>query len=70
MLLLWRGLQRRDARLSASRMDFGDIQRGRGARFRVGGTVSKVLMIWNFTSNLLIYLAGGSLIGNDLLTWR
>ena len=51
-------------------MDLGDIQRGRGRRFRVRGTSSKFLMVWNFTSTPLSSVAGGSLSRNALLTQR
>ena len=60
-LRLWRGLWRRDAHLLISRMDLGDIQRGRGGRFRVGGTGSRVLRVWNLESTLMSSTAGGGI---------
>ena len=36
---LWQGFRRKAARLSISRIKYGDIQRGRGGRFSLGGPV-------------------------------
>ena len=44
-LRLWQGLHRRAVHISIVRMDLVDIHRGRGGRFRVGGTGSKFLMV-------------------------
>ena len=69
--LLWIGLWRRDARLSMICMYLGDIQRGQRGRFRMGGTGSKVLMVWNLAYNPLSYASGvGGLSRNPLLPWR
>ena len=45
MLRLWQWLRRMAARLSINQIECGDIQRGRGGRFRLGVTGSRVLRI-------------------------
>ena len=59
ILRLWKGLRHRDVCISISRIDLGNIQKGRGGRFRVGGNGSKLLMVWNFTSNPPSSATGG-----------
>ena len=56
-LQFWRGLRRRYACLSIRWMNLGDIQRG-GWRFRVGGSGSWVLRVWNLESTLLSSTSG------------
>ena len=51
-------------------MELGDIQRGRGGSFNLGGTGSKVLRVWNFASTLLSSAVGVSLSGNTLCPRR
>ena len=67
---LWWGFRRKAALLSINRMEAGDIQRGRGGRFSLGGTGYRALRFWNLSSALLRSLAGRSLSGNDILPLR
>ena len=56
---LWRGFRRKDALLSTSWMEYGDIQRDQGGRFRSEGNDFRALRVWNLVSALLHSLAGG-----------
>ena len=68
-LRMWLGFCFKAARLSTNRMESGDIQRGQGGHFSLGGTGSRVLRVWNFASNLLSSAVGGRGVWSGILSF-
>ena len=56
---MWRGFWRKAYLFSINSMEAGDIQRGLGGRFSLGGTVYGALRLCNLSSALLSSSVGG-----------